>query len=175
MTTLFLLLLYLALWHYIYEAILAPSLRLRLKHRLFALRDQLRMIQIERDSQVMQEDIAILHDGLNYYMSRLDRVTPSLVVRSHRRMQANPAMRKAVEKRAMIVASSRDQRIHRISDDIDQVLSRVLLVNAGGWGMYILPLVIAWRAYARLQRRVADLFMTPEKSMNAMMDHGLHA
>ena len=175
MTIVFCLLLYLAFWHYIYEAILAPSIRLRMKHRLFELRDRLRMIQIERGSVAMRPDISILHDGLNYYLGRLEKITPSLVVRSHHRIQANPEMRKAIEKRVMVIADSDDHRIQGIYDEIDRLLSRVLLVNAGGWGIYILPIALALTTYSKLEKRVAELFMTPERSMNSLMEHGLHA
>ena len=47
MITLFYILIILAVWHFVYEAILLPSIRWNLRNELFALRDRLRNVVIE--------------------------------------------------------------------------------------------------------------------------------
>lgn len=173
--TLFFVFLLLALWHYTVEAIIAPALRLMLRHRLFTLRDQLRMIQIERGPGASSPDVSILHDGINYYLSKLDRITPYLLAKTRIVINENKRIRSQIEKRREIVATSRDQRIQEISEEIDRVLRRALLANVGGWMIYVLPILAIRLTYDHMMGKVTQLFFTPERCVSRILNHGTTA
>ena len=72
MVTLFYIMLGLALWHFLYESVIAPSLRHTLRYKFFKLRDELRDIKFEgltikeeKAYKLLETSICNLINGMN--------------------------------------------------------------------------------------------------------------
>jgi hypothetical protein len=73
MTILLSVMMLLTLAHFIYESIVAPSLRLKIRYDLFALRDELRFLKIKRGSSLDDKHYVYLQDSINTMISHLAR------------------------------------------------------------------------------------------------------
>jgi hypothetical protein len=69
MTTAIIVLLALAVFHFVHESILAPSFRLSLRFRLFVLRDEVRQLKIECAESLNDEHFVFLQDSINGLIS----------------------------------------------------------------------------------------------------------
>ena len=79
MTTTILVLLALAVFHFVYESILAPSLRLSLRFRLFALRDEARQLKIECVDSLNDAHCVFLQASINRDFKRISPAASAAV------------------------------------------------------------------------------------------------
>lgn len=175
MSTLIIVIFWLAVWHFLCEGILAPSARMILRNRLFALRDQVRHIHIERGGNRMAPDIALLHDGINRFLPRLKQITPLLLHDIDSAYRTDPEVRAIVQSHQQIIESAADPRIKEIVSQINGVLTKAVIANTAGWMVYLLPIGIVFVCFSRLTRLAAELFMTPSATVDVMTHNGLHA
>lgn len=103
MTVLLEIMFFLALVHFIYESILAPSWRLRLRFRLFALRDELRALKGECRGLLDDEHFAYLQDSINTMIAMLHRYDVAAVAAAELRYRRDPEFRRCVEIRTAIL------------------------------------------------------------------------
>ncbi len=74
MNIIFYILLALAIIHFIYEGIIAPSMRLHYRYRLFTLRDELRFLKATHKDELPDEVFILLQNILNNSITLLHRV-----------------------------------------------------------------------------------------------------
>ena len=60
----------LAILHFIYEAIILPTIRWNLRNELFSLRDKLRNVVINKE-QYDPATFELAHSGINHFINRL--------------------------------------------------------------------------------------------------------
>lgn len=173
MSNLLIILLILSAWHFVYEAILLPGYRMRLRNELFALRDTVRNLHLERGSRELSPELELLHDGINYYLTRLHRITPTVVLQIEAAYRQNEDIRATIDARRRLIEQADDSRIREISQHINTVISQALVANIGGWMIYIIPVVIAISLFSWLKRLSAELFMAPSRTVDQFMNDGL--
>jgi len=123
-----------AFLHFIYEGIIAPSLRDKLKHQMFELRDQLRAIQITEKEKCPREAFDIAHHGINQYVNRVHWLTFSFMVEFNR-AHGESKVRDETNRRRDVVAHCEQPDIQRIVKDANRVVGNAFAVNT-------LPLLI---------------------------------
>lgn len=175
MNTLIVVIFWLAVWHFLCEAILAPSAKMILRNRLFAMRDQVRHIHIERGDDRMAPDVELLHDGINRFLPRLKQVTPLLLHEIDSAYRKDPGVHEIVDARRQVIESAADPRIKDIVGRINDVLSKAMIANTAGWMIYLLPIGVVFVCFSRLTRLAAELFVTPSCTLDRLTHHGLHA
>ncbi|MEA5123327.1 hypothetical protein [Xanthomonas floridensis] len=164
MATLIILLGVLALGHFLYEGVIAPSLRDRLNDEMFELRDRLRRIKLEQGEACPQQAFEIAHNGINQYVHRLHWVTISFVVefnRSHRKF------RNEVKDRRDVIARCGVSELKDVVDRGNQIVERALIVNSGAVLLVSFPFVVlgvtVFQLPIKLYAKAAELFATPER------------
>jgi hypothetical protein len=132
----------LAVVHFVYEAILAPSFRLQLRFKLFALRDELRRFKIEERPALRDDDVyRMLQGSINNGLSLLHRTDLATVLRADRRLKEDPQLNKILQKRLRLQASL-DGEAKAIHSRIVKLFGLALLVNNGVWILYLLPIAV---------------------------------
>src|SRR5690349_485204 len=89
----------LAMLHFIYESILAPSFRMKLHFELCALRDELRRMQWGRRGAQGEENFQYLNESLNALASVLHRFDVGTLAAVKQEMMRNPVLKKEAEQR----------------------------------------------------------------------------
>lgn len=173
MTTVFLLLAALALFHWIYESTLAPSFRLDLRFRLFALRDELRALKIDLGSDLADKHFHYLQDSVNTLIYMLNRIDVGSLHAVTRELDRNPKLRHKIELRTKTLDDCNIPEARDIRNRSLEIASRALLVNMGGLVIYVLPVVLVIAGVAALRRQyrkhIKDFVSVPEPEFHRVM------
>jgi hypothetical protein len=141
--------------HFVYESILAPSLRLRLRFELFSLRDELRDLGMGGQAALDDRQFEYLQDSLNLLISVLDRFDGTTLIAVEKELRRNPLLRAQTEMRLSVVERCENLRARSIRAQCVRIAAQALAVNHGGACLYVLPLALPSLGYSRLRRLIA--------------------
>jgi hypothetical protein len=161
----FILLFVLGLFHFLYESIIAPSIREVLRYKLFALRDDLRQLKHDEPNACSDEVFVILQESLNNSINLTKIVTWRLINQIKHLIANNPIVRAEVERRRRILASCPSQLVRQIREKQLDLLIWATAVNNGGALFYVwllLPFFVIFWAIQRWKRGIAAAFRQVE-------------
>lgn len=165
MVTIVLALAALAAFHWIYESILAPSFRLNLRFRLFALRDELRSLKMDLDTDLKDKHFDYLQDSINALISMLSRFDLGTLHAITKELERNPELMSKIEARTKILDDCNIPHARDVRRKSVQIASQALLVNSGGFMPYTLPIVLAVAGVAAIRsqykRQIKNLLSVP--------------
>jgi hypothetical protein len=162
MSTFLIVLAWLAIFHFVYEGIIAPAARIRLRNQLFVTRDQLRQAKIDGVAEGDEEVFWQVHDGVNFFLSRLPHLTVTTQVSATEAYRRDAKLAAVVDERIARVAKCQDARLTGARDKTVAVMLEAYVCNSGGWTVYVLPVALFFVAYSKLKRLVTSLILTPE-------------
>lgn len=151
--------------HFIWEGIVAPSYRARLRNEMFCLRDELREIKIDERHDCSHDAFEIVHGGINQYLNRLSDIDGRFVYR------VNHAMRKAplsdeVMRRKQVLEECKSKELHSIIKKSGDVLEKAFFTNVGAWILLLAPLLVVLTlvllmvlGWSHLTQRIAQRFL----------------
>ncbi|WP_447903238.1 hypothetical protein [Stenotrophomonas pavanii] len=160
-----------ALGHFLYEGAVAPTLRTKLKHEMFQLRDELRSVHLERAGGCPQEAFNIVHNGINQYVHRLHWVTISFISEFNR--MNSKAKRAEVDRRKKVVEECGVKELSDIAARGNKVLESALFVNSGALLAYcialMVPLAILFLCAHSIYRKASEMFAAPSGRTDEVM------
>lgn len=159
---LFLLVVLASFWHFIYEGIVAPSIRARLRFDVFRLRDSLRIMASNNGAD--KRTFTHVHDLLNTAIQVIPVVSISAIAEARRAVHADQDLQRRISKRDAVLESA-NQEIRDLVDQACRVAYKALLVNSGGWYFYLVPLTAAYWPIRRICNAVDRLLMIPERDL----------
>jgi len=136
----------LAIWHWWYETILAPSLRLELRFKLFKLRDELRDLKI-RGAVLDDKHFHYLHDSINNAIHFLPRLDMAMLIYMARRMRDDKEFNARVTARSKVLDDCKSTEAMEIRTKTIHLVATVLSVNSGAWFFYLIPVALAMLCY----------------------------
>ena len=89
----------LAFSHFVYEALVAPTIRTRLRFELFRLRDELRWVRLTKRDQLDENVFRDLENGLNTAIRNIDRIDMPLLLTLEKAFETDEEFRHIVEAR----------------------------------------------------------------------------
>lgn len=152
-------------WHFVYEGILAPSLRLQCRFRLFELRDQLRAEREENGADFPDEVFLILDDMINVQLGSPVELTPSNLIFFRRALKNDPDLRAFIDERMRIVDNCPIDYVTSFRKRLTTLHTAVLGINVGGWAFYIIPLLVCWLLARLFQRFLYRSLFAPAESI----------
>lgn len=132
----------LAVWHYLYESIILPAIHTSLRNKFFALRDELRQVVID-DNSVDEAAFEIAHVGVNTAINSVDALDLAMYAKLTHRFNNDAAFRERVEARVRVIEDTKSHQIRSIVKRANENLRDVWFYNAGGWLIYIVPIAFA--------------------------------
>jgi len=150
----------LALFHLVYESILAPSFRTHLRLELFALRDELRKLKINRRSSFDDRHFSYLQDAVNSLIAFGHGFDGAMLAAVENEFRRDRQFRDKVESRSRVLDDCLVSEAKAIRQKSVGVAARLLLVNSGALFVLVAPCVLCMigikEARSRL-RTVASL------------------
>lgn len=141
MATLFFILVLLSIYHLFYEAVLAPTLRVKYRYKLFEYRDKL--IRMKIDSQDMPQEV---FDNVLFYINssinRLPYLKLSLCLQAKREFDTNATLKKKVENRTKIIEATDNPEIKAIMSGISSITFSMFILNFGSVILYFIPIYL---------------------------------
>jgi hypothetical protein len=156
MVTLFLILLCLALIHFVYEGIILPSLRCKYRYDLFHLRDELRSMKRHRSDDISDEVFLLVQDGVNTSIKFLHAVNVVEAIRWGPMAMSDPDIMRRVRNSTNIVNGCRVNRVKEIDDEAIRIFARVAIYNSGGMLVYLVPIVVLAVWWTKIQRKTVE-------------------
>lgn len=141
-------------YHFVYESILAPSLRLSARFQLFVLRDEIRKLKIECGSSLDDKHFLFLQDWINFLISILHRLDLVSLARAEVQEKREPEILKRAEERFRTLDSCNIPRAREIRRQATRIAARTLLVNNGAWIIFIAPILICTFGYNNLKLKI---------------------
>src|SRR5437773_1088798 len=127
-----------ALLHFIWESILATSIRFNVRLELFALRDRLRRMKIT-NPEIPDDAFHVIQDGLNGGIKHLYDIDVQVLVQCDLLSRNDPEIKARVEKRRAAVESANSKELLEIARLLRKLMEKSAIVNNGGWLLYIIP------------------------------------
>ena len=138
MSVLLTIMLLLTLAHLVYESILAPSFRLKIRYQAFALRDDLRLLKMEHGDTLDDKHYEHLQDSINTMISNLARFDVATLGLSECMYNRDPEFRKSVDERARFLDDCTVPEAKSLRRRNVVLAEKAILVNSG---MLVVPLV----------------------------------
>jgi hypothetical protein len=155
----------LALTHFVYEGILAPSFRAAHRLKLFALRDRLRKLKWEQGNELSDEVFFDLQSSINFAVGRLPEINLHLIRNAKEAFERNEKLRKQVESRIAMFEACPIEELHRIRLEYFDALDNVVLINSGGWMPYLIPVVIGFVLKESVRSGIKNIFSLPDNEI----------
>jgi hypothetical protein len=154
-TTAIIVLVALAVFHFVYESILAPSFRLSLRFRLFVLRDEVRQLKIECVRSLNDEHFVFLQDSINGLISILHRFDMASLFGVEFESRKDPEFLKQAEARSRMLDDCKIPRVREIGNQALKIAAEALFVNSGAWVvLFFGPWVVALIGYSEAKKRI---------------------
>ncbi len=157
-----------AIWHWWYEAILAPSLRLDFRFRLFKLRDEARELKMHLGNKLDDRHFHYLQDSINNAIRLLPRMDIAMLVTVARRMEHDADLRARIAARSKILDDCKFPEAADIRKRANEVLGFVLSTNGGGWIPYLVPIALAVACYKRTEAIVKSITALSEADLQSI-------
>ena len=166
MATAFIIFLALAILHLIYESIIAPSLRLKLSFDLFKLRDDARSLIIKNEKQLDGHHFEYLQDSINILLKSLHNFDIILLALAMIEINKNTALKERIDKRIKTFDDCKLPEAMEIRKKTFDVADKALLINNGGWFVYLIPIVLAIVFYKTVTVYVKEIYSLSESDFN---------
>ena len=147
----------LGIFHFIYEGVIAPSLRKLIQYKLFELRDSLRLLRYEGSDSCSKDVFVVLQESLNNSINLTKIATWHLIRKMRDLIAEDQHVRSEVERRRQILKSCQHPTIKHIRDRQFDLLIWAVLINNGGLLFYVwllLPLMAIIWAITRWRRGI---------------------
>jgi hypothetical protein len=154
-----------AMCHFIYESILAPSFRLRLRFKLFELRDELRNLKIDCQGSLDNKHFNFLQDSINSLIFVLFRVDMSLFISAQNSYQNDKEFRRNADERANILDDCQIAAAREIRRKSLWVLLLALIVNSGMLVVLSLPVTLFVHGLSETKKMLRKFASLSEQDM----------
>lgn len=141
MSYVILMILFMATLHFVYDGIIAPSLRFEARYELFALRDRLRELKKLRGDGIDDKHFHHLQDILNTMVTNLARFDVGTVFLIEQQFRKDRDLKKRIDARIRVMDDCKDEEIRRLRQQALDAGSKATAVNSGAWFLYLLPIV----------------------------------
>lgn len=159
----------LAVVHFIYDSIIRPSLLVGLRHDLFILRDALRDTKVVKSEGCTPAAFDIVHAGINNLIGRLESLTVSLPVRVQSVLKADPSLKESVRARQQVVEASSCEDLLKIHRLAVQKVELAMMVNIGALFLYLVPVAVVAFAWAAITKFAKLLLTIPTSDANRLI------
>ena len=152
-----------AMIHFVYESIIAPSLRSNLRFELLRLRDDLRQLKLN------DRHFHDLQDQINALLSVLSRLDLPTLIALERARQRDSVLKRRIERRTKALDDCSVPEARAIRARCAEIAAQAIAVNHGAWFGFILPAVLASTGYAKAKSLIGTFLSLPERELQGII------
>lgn len=158
----------LALFHWAYEAAIAPSVRLGARYKLFALRDELRNFVVREGTHLDNPAIHLLEESINSTIEFMREINFGFILAFQQRCTADESFRKRVEHRRAVIEGFEAPEFQALRKKFEHIFRDVTILNGGGWFVYVVPIALLGICWEWLRRVMVKLCVVPFQDFPAL-------
>lgn len=148
---LFLVFIGLVIFHFWWDAIIAPSARMELRYELFRMRDELRRLKIDHPQELDDEVFDTFQHILNKEIRFLHQATIGALFLAYRKYKDDPSIEENFQRFEKLIDESQFEEIKNIDENSAVVTGVALVVNSGGWLIYVIPALLLAVSFGTIQ------------------------
>ena len=159
----------LAIVHFIYDGIIAPTIRFHLRNDLFSLRDRIRRLIIEGNlSSSDKETILFVDNSIGFFLNKLSSLGLRTYYVARREIVKNEELGKTVEKRLSSMKQLQNNEIQDIFAKAIVIVGKAFIFNSGILLLLaiLIPLIIGLTLIKKFKKHISALVMIPPKVAN---------
>jgi hypothetical protein len=168
MLALFYLFVFLAIFHCVWEGIIAPEIRMEFRWELFEMRDRLRKLKMDNGDQISDSLFEDLQHIINNQIALLHRATIGDFVRAYKTVNTKKNAKEVLERFEQSINSCTVADVRNIWNKSVAVTVGAFIINSGGWLVYVVPVLIALICYGTIKRFAKLLVALPDKDINKL-------
>lgn len=177
MANILILIIFLALIHFIYEGIILPSLRLAFRYRLFKYRDELRSLKYENREELSNDVYVALQGYINNAIKILPQFDVITTYKARILIEKDKRLIEFIKQQNSLIDNTSIGEIKNIRDKTIRVCAYAFFANTAMLIMYLLPIFIlaALVDYIKsnfknwMKRIVNELVSVPENQIDRII------
>lgn len=152
---------FLAIIHFIYEAIIAPSMRFKARLDLFRLRDELRSMKIKHGDTLDDKHFNYLQDSINSTINMIPRFELMTISMMMVALKKDSYLEKKLQERLKVLDDCVIPDVIEIRKRSMDIALRAYFINSGMWFCYLLPIAISLGLYKALKDKIRSIISLP--------------
>ncbi len=173
MITLFFIILCVALFHFIYEGIIIPSVRLYLRYRLFKLRDRVRWLTITERTRINESLLSYLQNAINNSINLMPIFDLRTLYLAFSSFRNNPDFEKRSNEVNKLIENHSTPETKAIIRKNNKIFTYALLANSGVMFVYavifILPFLFLLGFLKTIKLVIKGILSTPESKIEQLV------
>jgi hypothetical protein len=170
MDTIILGLIALAIAHFVFESIIAPTLRLKLRFELFKVRDELRALKAEKKDQLDDKVFDYLENSINLSISHMEYFRLSIWIRAFHAVQSDPALKERLKQREEAFKKCAFPETKDIQTKTVMLDLNAIGLSGGAWAVFVVPLAVLLAFYRSVSKMASTLMWLSDAEMKKV-DH----
>jgi hypothetical protein len=164
-----------AILHFVYESIIAPSLRLELRFELFRLRDEVRFLKIEslnnddEGPQFVEQHFYELQDSINSLICLLFRFDLTTLCAISEEIERDAELKQRVEARSRMLDNCVLPAVLEIRRKQFWIATKALAVNSGPMLVWLVLPALLFVGYQTVRRKIKDSLTIPETDLKRFL------
>lgn len=155
-----------ALFHFIYDGILLPSIHLDLRFRLFALRDELRDLKMQYRDSIDDEVYQIIQSSINNAVNILPQINVSMLIKTQKLVEIDKNLKEKIRKNDRKIEECAVKECKVIRQKSLRCLTYAFFANGGAWFLYLIPIFYTLFVVKKLTLTMKELIVIPENDIN---------
>jgi hypothetical protein len=167
-TVLFLALVAMTVGHFVYEAIILPSVRTSRRYALFSLRDRLRNLRFASGLAINDEAFNVLDSSLSWQLENQHRLTFTMIRSVKRSYLQDKNFKAEIDRNLKIVEACQVQEFLAIRKEAAEHMVATIGWNCGGLIIYWIPPIGACIGLHRIMVTVLKIVALPERNLERL-------
>ncbi len=171
MITLILIFTFLVLWHFVYQSILLPTIRLKLRFELFKIRDKIRNLKISYNEGFPDEAFRFTESSINSLLLNLHFLEFSTLFEAKRIFNSDKKVAARIEKIEELFSNCSIEEINKSHSEISNIFIFTLLANSGSWIIFIIPVALIALTFSGIKRIVEKMVFLNDKDYDRILNN----
>ncbi|WP_156350172.1 MULTISPECIES: hypothetical protein [Achromobacter] len=152
----------LAVYHYVLQSAIIPSLRSHLRYQAFALRDELRELKVRYGTELPDQVFHSLQDSVNFIIADMWRITVFNLIAARRALDSHPEVERRVQDKLDSLDSCKLDAVIQLRKRMTRLSIKAAAIDAAGWWIYILPVIWAVACVSRFKKLMRLVLAAPK-------------
>ena len=161
-----------SMWHFVYDGIIAPTIRFHLRNDLFLLRDRVRGFLMQDSLDEKEKETALfVHDGISLFIHRLSSLRLSAFYLARAEISRNIELKREIDFRINAIQNIQCDEIRDVFMKANKIIRKAIFFNSGAFlipatpffVLTVLPIMAGIVMASEFNRFIFELLAIPPR------------
>lgn len=155
--------------YFIYEGIVAPSLRTHFRYQMFAMRDELR--EMLADNEIPPDVYRAAQNQMNTAVNAMAHIHMSLLIQAHRVFKSDHQLSQQADAHRNLIRGFKNERFERLQRRFSHITMKILLTNSAGLLLWVVPPIWMMVTFAKIKHLTLKTLQVPCSRLDHFWGH----